>query len=119
MRRSGLTLRLVVERYVSIDWTRRRVRENWTRHRVRDKLCSWRPGAPVPHFIGEVRGSWRRFDLFISRVVCNLHNEIVKFKLSIVMIRNSSGLLRAALQLIVQNDGLRDFPNGLAHLLAL
>jgi len=24
---SGLTLRLVVERYVAIDWTRRRVRE--------------------------------------------------------------------------------------------
>jgi hypothetical protein len=33
-RRSGLTLRLVVERYVAIDWTQRRVREEQCRRRL-------------------------------------------------------------------------------------
>jgi hypothetical protein len=47
-RRSGLGYRLVVERYVSIDWTR---------HRVREKQCSLRFAPPAPHFIGEARTS--------------------------------------------------------------
>src|SRR5271165_4484508 len=62
-RGSAFTFRLVVERYVSNDWTRRRVRE---------KQCRRKLETPTPHFIGEMRNSWQRFSLLISGAVCNL-----------------------------------------------
>src|SRR5580700_3217451 len=48
-RRSGLTFRLVVERYVAIGWTR---------HRVREKQCSGgsRRRRPLSSAKGSVRG---------------------------------------------------------------
>ena len=109
-RRSGLTLRLVVERYVAIGWTR---------PRVRDKQCYWRFAAPAPHFIGEMEDSWRRRGPLISRAVCSLSILRVKFKLLIAPIRNACKLLGAPLEFIIQKDGLRDFFHGLPRLLAL
>jgi hypothetical protein len=52
----GFSYRLVVERYVAIDWTRRRVRDRlWIRRRVQSKQNSLAFAASMPHFIGEVR----------------------------------------------------------------
>ncbi len=63
-RRSGLTLRLVVERYVAIGWTR---------HRVRGKLFNavgaWR--APVFPFIGEI-GNERKRRCYPSKFECSV-----------------------------------------------
>jgi len=45
-RRSGLTLRLVVERYVAIGWTR---------HRVREKLVNLEACREARHFVVEMK----------------------------------------------------------------
>jgi hypothetical protein len=74
------------------------------------------------HFVVEMKRGLRRIGLFtflISSAVCGLSLRLVKFKLLIAAIRNAHGLLRTALQFVIQDHGLRDFLHGLAHLLAL
>ena len=71
------------------------------------------------HFVVEMRHGERRSDLLDFPRSFSLSCMRVKFKLLIAAIRNAQELLRAALQFIVQKDGLGDFFHGLAHLLAL
>ena len=71
------------------------------------------------HFVVEMRHGERRYDLFNCPRSFSLSRVRVKFKLLIAAIRNAHGLWSAALQFVIQNDGLRDFLHGLAHLLAL
>jgi hypothetical protein len=78
----------------------------------------------------EVRGAGapfhRRKEVFVAamrprnfRRSFNLSIGTVKFKLSIGTIQSGRRLLRAALEFIIQDDRLRDFLHGFAHLLAL
>ncbi len=88
----------------------------------------------APLFVGEKRTSKRRCGSFtLTRSLQNIRRR-VKFKLSIATIRMLRGsthlhassrqrigeqLLRITFQIVGQNNGLRDFFHGLAHLLAL
>src|SRR5580704_2763093 len=100
--------------------------------RRRALCCDWLDTASCPgktmqvedcraasHFIGEIKRSRRRCNFSLSSAVCSLSHRIVKFKLSIAAIREARDLLRSSLQIVVQDDGLRDFLHGLARLLAL
>jgi hypothetical protein len=114
-RRSKLTDWLFLERYVSIVWTRRRVRDElWRVNRVE-----------APRFVGEKGSSKRRCCFFtVTRSLQKIPRR-VKFKLSIVTIQLPScwavggRLLRISFELVVQNNGFRYFLHGFAHLLAL
>jgi hypothetical protein len=88
----------------------------------------------APRFVGEKKSSKHRCDFFTSGQSLQNSTRRVKFKLSIATIQIVRGpdhhygssrqrldelLLRLAFQLVVQNNRLRDFFHGFAHLLAL
>jgi hypothetical protein len=123
-RSSASTQRLIFERYVSIVWTRRRVRDKQTRVKIGLRLLvssAKRRGEST-----DTASSLRHGVCRISLEVSNSNFQLPRFKWCAAPLNYASSrqrtpewLFRAAFQFVVQNNGLRDFFHGLAHLLAL
>jgi len=119
-----LTDWLFLERYVSIVWTRRRVRDE--RIKVKFALRLLVSSAKRGDQSAVTTTSLRQGVCRIACEVSNSNFQLPRFKSCAASLnyaarreRKDKSLLRVAFQFIVQNNGLRDFFHGLAHLLAL
>jgi hypothetical protein len=123
-RSSQLTDWLFLERYVSIVWTRRRVRDE--RIKVKFALGLLVSSAKRGDQSAVPTTSLRHGVCRIPFKESNSNFQLPRFKWCAAALNYASKLQRMcewllsiAFQLVVQNNGLRDFFHGLAHLLAL
>jgi hypothetical protein len=119
-----LTDWLFLERYVSIVWTRRRVRDE--RIKVKFALGLLVSSAKRGDQSAVTTTSLRHGVCRIAREVSNSNFQLPRFKWCAAPLNSASKLQRMrewllsiAFQLVVQNNGLRNFFHGLPHLLAL